>query len=32
VVDQHRIVYDALAEPPADGTIHEARITTRRSG
>jgi len=32
VVDQHRLVYDALAEPLADGTIHELRITTRRSG
>jgi stress-induced morphogen len=31
VVDQHRLVYDALAEPSADGTIHELRITTRRS-
>jgi stress-induced morphogen len=28
-VDQHRLVYDALAEPLADGTIHELRITTR---
>lgn len=28
-VDQHRLVYDALAEPIADGTIHELRITTR---
>ena len=32
VVDQHRLVYDALAEPLADETIHELRITTRRSG
>jgi len=32
VVDQHRLVYDAVAEPLADGTIHELRITTRRSG
>ena len=32
VVDQHRLVYDALAERLADGTIHELRITTRRSG
>ena len=30
LVDQHRLVYDALAEPLADGTIHELRITTRR--
>jgi stress-induced morphogen len=29
LVDQHRLVYDALAEPLADGTIHEPRITTR---
>jgi len=32
VVNQHRLVYDVLAEPLADGTIHELRITTRRSG
>jgi stress-induced morphogen len=30
-VDQHRRVYAALAEPMADGTIHELRITTRGS-
>jgi stress-induced morphogen len=29
LVDQHRLVYDALAAPLADGTIHELRITTR---
>ncbi len=29
LVDQHRLVYDALAEPLADGTIHELRIKTR---
>ena len=29
LVDQHRLVYDALAEPLADGSIHELRITTR---
>ena len=29
LVDQHRLVYDALAEPLADGTIHELRITTQ---
>jgi stress-induced morphogen len=29
LVDQHRLVYDALAEPLANGTIHELRITTR---
>jgi stress-induced morphogen len=29
LLDQHRLVYDALAEPLADGTIHELRITTQ---
>jgi stress-induced morphogen len=29
LVEQHRLVYDALAEPLGDGTIHELRITTR---
>ena len=29
LVDQHRLVYDALAAPLADGSIHELRITTR---
>jgi stress-induced morphogen len=29
LVEAHRLVYDALAEPLADGTIHELRITTR---
>ena len=29
LVAQHRLVYDALAEPLADGTIHELRIKTR---
>ena len=29
LVDQHRLVYDALAEPLADGTIHELRISTK---
>ena len=29
LVDQHRLVYDALATPLADGTIHELRIKTR---
>ena len=28
-VDQHRLVYDALAAPLDDGSIHELRITTR---
>ncbi|MGH3022074.1 MAG: BolA/IbaG family iron-sulfur metabolism protein [Gaiellaceae bacterium] len=32
LVDQHRLVYDALADPLADGTIHELRITTRGEG
>jgi len=29
LVEQHRRVYEALAEPLADGTIHELRIKTR---
>lgn len=29
LVDQHRLVYDALAGPLGDGTIHELRIRTR---
>jgi stress-induced morphogen len=29
LLDQHRLVYDALAAPLDDGTIHELRITTR---
>ncbi len=29
LIEQHRLVYDALAEPMADGTIHELRIKTR---
>jgi stress-induced morphogen len=29
LIDQHRLVNDALASPLADGTIHELRITTR---
>jgi stress-induced morphogen len=32
LVDQHRLVYDALAEPLADGTIHELRIRTKGTG
>ena len=28
LVEQHRLVYDALAQPLADGTIHELRIKT----
>jgi stress-induced morphogen len=29
LIDQHRLVNAALAEPLRDGTIHELRITTR---
>ena len=29
LVDQHRLVYEALAGPLADGTIHELRIRTK---
>jgi stress-induced morphogen len=29
LVQQHRLVYDALAGPLADGTIHELRISTK---
>jgi stress-induced morphogen len=29
LVDQHRLVYDALAVPRKDGTIHELRIKTK---
>jgi stress-induced morphogen len=29
LVDQHRLVYDALAAPLQDGTIHELRIKTK---
>ena len=32
LVEQHRLVYDALAAPLADGTIHELRIKTRGLG
>ena len=28
LVEQHRLVYDALAVPLADGSIHELRIKT----
>jgi stress-induced morphogen len=31
LLDQHRLVYEALAEPLADGTIHELRIKTKGS-
>jgi stress-induced morphogen len=30
LVEQHRLVYDALADPLADGTIHELRIKTMK--
>jgi len=29
LVEQHRLVYNALAAPLADGTIHELRIKTK---
>ena len=29
LVDQHRLVNRALADPLANGTIHELRITTK---
>jgi stress-induced morphogen len=29
LVDQHRLVYEALSEALSDGTIHELRIKTR---
>jgi stress-induced morphogen len=29
LIDQHRRVNDALAEPLADGSIHELRIRTK---
>lgn len=32
LVDQHKLVYDALAEPLRDGSIHELRIKTRGQG
>jgi len=31
LVEQHRLVYDALSEPLRDGTIHELRIKTKGS-
>jgi stress-induced morphogen len=31
LVEQHRLVYEALAKPLADGTIHELRIRTKGS-
>jgi stress-induced morphogen len=29
LIEQHRLVNEALAEPLADGTIHELRIKTK---
>jgi stress-induced morphogen len=29
LVDQHKLIYAALATPLADGTIHELRISTK---
>ena len=29
LVEQHKLVYEALERPLADGTIHELRIKTR---
>jgi stress-induced morphogen len=29
LLEQHRLVNDALAEPLRDGTIHELRISTK---
>ena len=29
LIDQHKLVYSALAAPLADGTIHELRIKTK---
>ena len=29
LVEQHQLVYTALAAPLADGTIHELRISTK---
>jgi stress-induced morphogen len=29
LIDQHKLVYAALAAPLADGTIHELRIKTK---
>ena len=31
LVEQHRLVYEALAAPLGDGSIHELRIKTRGS-
>jgi stress-induced morphogen len=29
LVEQHKLVYNALTHPLADGTIHELRISTK---
>ena len=29
LIEQHKLVYTALADPLADGTIHELRISTK---
>ncbi len=29
LLEQHKLVYGALADPLADGTIHELRIRTK---
>jgi stress-induced morphogen len=29
LVEQHKLVYNALTDPLADGTIHELRISTK---
>ncbi len=31
LIEQHKLVYEALAAPLADGTIHELRIKTKGS-
>lgn len=31
LVQQHRLVYDALSTPLADGSIHELRIKTKEA-
>ena len=32
LVEQHKLVYEALAGPLGDGTIHELRIKTKGAG
>jgi stress-induced morphogen len=32
LIDQHRLVHDALSELLEDGTIHELRIRTKGTG